>query len=195
MVAGRSSARPFGGTVWTFPIIGNKIMQIRKGEKEMKSKIKGKFLLTLAAVITILFVSPAISQEKPADNMQIVREKVRADKKLFVAANMELTESESKGFWPLYERYQKDLEKLGERTLDLIKNYAMNFENMSDEAAKKMLDEWLALEMERQKMREAYLPKFREVLPERKVARYYQLENKILAVVNYELAAQIPLVQ
>ena len=77
----------------------------------------------------------------------------------------------------------------------MIRNYAMNLENMSDEAAKKMLDEWLALEMERQKMREAYLPKFREVLPDKKVARYYQLENKILAVVNYELAAEIPLVK
>ena len=58
-----------------------------------------------------------------------------------------------------------------------------------------MLDEWLAVEMESQKMREAYLPKFREVLTDKKVARYYQLENKILAVVNYELAAEIPLVQ
>lgn len=161
----------------------------------MKRNIKVKFLLTLAAVITILVVSPAVAQDKPADNMQIVREKIRADKKLFVAANLDLTESEAKGFWPLYERYQKDMENLGERTLELIRNYAMNFEKMSDEAAKKMLDEWLALETERQKMREAYLPKFRAVLPDKKVARYYQLENKILAVVNYELAAQIPLVQ
>ena len=160
----------------------------------MKTTIRGILFLAMAAV-TILFVSPAVSQEKAADNMQIVREKVRADKKLFVATNMELTATEAKGFWPLYERYQKDMENLGERTLELIRNYAMNFEKMSDEAAKKMLDEWLALEMERQKMREAYLPKFREVLPDKKVARYYQLENKILAVVNYELAAQIPLVQ
>jgi len=195
MVAGRSSVTPFGGTVWTFPIIGNKIMQIRKGEKEMKTSIKITVFLTILAAFTVLIVSPVTSQDKPADNMQIVREKVRADKKLFVAANMELTESEAKGFWPLYERYQKDLEKLGERTLELIRDYAMNFEKMSDEAAKKMLDEWLALEMERQKMREAYLPKFRAVLPDKKVARYYQLENKILAVVNYELAAEIPLVQ
>jgi len=161
----------------------------------MKTSIKITVFLTILAAFTVLIVSPVTSQDKPADNMQIVREKVRADKKLFVAANMELTESEAKGFWPLYERYQKDLEKLGERTLELIRDYAMNFEKMSDEAAKKMLDEWLALEMERQKMREAYLPKFRAVLPDKKVARYYQLENKILAVVNYELAAEIPLVQ
>lgn len=161
----------------------------------MKRSIEITVFLTIVAALTVLIVSPVASQDRPADKMQIVREKVRADKKLFVAANMELTESEAKGFWPLYDRYQKDLEKLGKRTLGLIKNYAMNFENMSDEAAKKMLEEWLTVEMERQKLREAYLPKFREVLPDKKVVRYYQLENKILAVVNYELAAQIPLVQ
>jgi len=161
----------------------------------MKRNMKVTFFLTMVAALTVLIVSPVVSQDKPADNMQIVREKIRADKKLFVATNMELTAPEAKGFWPLYDRYQKDMENLGERTLGLIRNYAMNFENMSDEAAKKMLDEWLALEMERQKIREAYLPKFLEVLPDKKVARYYQLENKILAVVNYELAAEIPLVK
>ena len=161
----------------------------------MKRNMKVTVFLTMVAALIVLIVSPVVSQDKPADNMQIVREKIRADKKLFLATNMELTASEAKGFWPLYDRYQKDMENLGERTLALIRNYAMNFENMSDEAAKKMLDEWLALEMERQKIREAYLPKFREVLPDKKVARYYQLENKILAVVNYELAAEIPLVK
>ncbi|MCJ7681222.1 MAG: hypothetical protein MUP70_10890, partial [Candidatus Aminicenantes bacterium] len=65
-------------------------------------------VLTLAAVMTILVVSQAVSQDKPADNMQILLEKVKADKKLVVAANMDLTESEAKGFWPVYEAYQKD---------------------------------------------------------------------------------------
>ena len=54
------------------------------------------------------FPVPALSQDKPADNMQILLEKVKADKKLLVAANMELTESEAKGFWPVYEGYQKN---------------------------------------------------------------------------------------
>jgi hypothetical protein len=56
-----------------------------------------------------LFSLPALGQDKPADNMQILREKIKADKKLLVASNMELTESEAKNFWPIYEDYQKDL--------------------------------------------------------------------------------------
>jgi len=58
-----------------------------------------------------------------------------------------------------------------------------------------ILDEYLAIESERLALRKAYLPKFRQALPDKKVVRFYQLENKIQAAVNYELAANIPLVK
>src|SRR6266508_3223975 len=64
------------------------------------------------------------AQDKPADNMQILRDKVRADKKLLVATNMELTESEATGFWPIYEQYQKDLQRINRRLANLVESYA-----------------------------------------------------------------------
>jgi hypothetical protein len=137
--------------------------------------------------ITLLGAAPALAQDKPADNMQVVREKIRADKKLVVAETMGMSELEAKAFWPVYEAYQKDLAKLN------IDDYAENYGAMSDEAAKKLMDEYMAIETERLKIRQSYLPSFRQVLPEMKVLRYYQLENKIQAVVSYELAASIPL--
>jgi hypothetical protein len=146
-------------------------------------------------VITGLGAVPALAQDKPADNMQIVREKIRADKKLVVAETMGMTESEGKAFWPVYEAYQRDLVKINDRTIKLIDDYAENYGVMSDQAAKKLMDEYMAIETERLKIRQSYLPRFRQVLPEMKVLRYYQLENKIQAVVNYELAASIPLVR
>ncbi len=73
--------------------------------------------------------------------MQIVREKVRADKKLFVAANMVLTETEAKAFWPIYERYQNKLFILRSRSAKLIKDYAESFKDMSDDTARQLLDE------------------------------------------------------
>jgi len=146
-------------------------------------------------VITVLGAVPALAQDKPADNMQIVREKIRADKKLVVAETMGMRESEAKAFWPVYEAYQQDLAKLNDRTIKLIDDYAENYGAMSDEAAKKLTDEYMAIETERLKIRQSYLPMFRQVLPEMKVLRYYQLENKIQAVVSYELAANIPLVR
>ena len=160
----------------------------------MKARIRiYPFLIVLVAMLTVFIVSP-MAQEKPADNMQLVREKIKTDKKLFIAQNMNLTESEAKVFWPVYENYQKDLGKLVDKTVKLIDNYATNYQTMTEDAAKELINGYLTIEGERVTLMKSFLPKFRKVLPEKKVARYYQLENKINAVVKYELAKLIPLV-
>ncbi|HET9251139.1 MAG TPA: hypothetical protein VFP58_03405 [Candidatus Eisenbacteria bacterium] len=166
-----------------------------------------KTLLALAAALA--FASPAFAQEgttsapattpppatadKPADNMEMLRDKLRADKKLIVAEAMKLTEKEGAAFWPVYETYQKELTALNDRTMKLIKDYATSYGAMTDPAAKGIMDSFLAIEKDRIQLMTSYTPKFRKVLPEVKVARYYQVENKIRAVVNYELAQEIPL--
>jgi len=108
--------------------------------------------LTLILALTAI---PAISQDKPADTMQIVREKIRADKKVFVAVNLELTDSEAEAFWPIYDNYQKELDNLADRFIKLIEDYARNYGTMSDEAAMKLLDEYLAIEGEHQRLRQS----------------------------------------
>jgi len=153
-------------------------------------------IIVMALTAIMAFVSiPAFAQDKPADNMELVREKMRADKKLFVAEGMQLTETEAKAFWPIYDSYQKELGKLFDREIKLIQNYAKNYETMSDEVAKSLVDEYMAIEGDHLKLRQSYLPKFRKVLSEKRVARYYQLENKIEAVIEYDIAKQIPLMK
>jgi hypothetical protein len=163
----------------------------------MKKSMKVTFFLTLAAAITILIVSPVLSQDKPADNMQILLEKIKADKKLLVAANMELTESEAKGFWPVYEEYQKDLTAIYQRIGKLIESYAADYRanTLTDEKAKTLTDELVAVEHIDGAFQGSYVPKLSKVLPPKKVARYLQIENKIRAAVKYELAKGVPLVQ
>jgi hypothetical protein len=157
---------------------------------------KGKVTLVLAGLVMVMAsVFTVAAQEKSADDMQIVREKVRADKKLLVAENMQLTEAEAKAFWPVYDQYQNELFLLRTRTFKLIKDFADAYEKMSDETAKKLLDEFMTIESLGPKLRQAYLPKFRKVLPEVKVVRYYQIENKIQAALFYEFAANIPLMK
>ena len=157
--------------------------------------------LYAAIAATTLLAGPAVlaqeSQDQAANNMEIVREKVRADKKLLVAANMELTESEAAAFWPVYEAYQKEIADLNQRTLKVIENYAdvYNQGAVSDDAAKKLLDEALAIDSAEVDLRKSYVSKFSKVLPAAKVARYYQIERKIRAAINYELASGIPLVK
>ena len=161
----------------------------------MKARIRiYPFFIVLVAMLTV-FIVPSMAQEKPADNMQLVREKIKTDKKLFIAQNMNLTESEAKVFWPVYDNYQKDLGKLVDKTVKLIDNYAANYQTMTEEAAKELINGYLVIEGERVTLMKSFLPKFRKIMPEKKVARYYQLENKIDAVVNYGLARQIPLVK
>ena len=151
---------------------------------------------TAAMIVFIALTAlPAFTEDKPADNMDIVREKIRADKKLLVSEEMELTEKEANAFWPVYESYQKDLQKVNDRTLALIKEYAAHYKTMTDAVAKKLLDDMLKIEADRQNLRKSYLPDFQKALPAKKVARYYQIENKIEAVVKYELAKAIPLVK
>jgi len=157
-----------------------------------KSKVT---IVLVGLVMVILSAFTAAAQEKSADDMQILREKLRADKKLVVAENMQLTEAEAKAFWPVYEQYQDELFLLRTRTLKLIKDFADAYEKMNNEAAKKLMDEFMTIDSLGPKLRQAYLPKFRKVLPEVKVARYYQIENKIQAVLFYEFAANIPLVK
>ena len=158
--------------------------------------VKRKVTLVLVGwVMVMVCVLTVAAQEKPADNMQIVREKVRADKKLLVAENMQLTEAEAKAFWPVYDQYQDELFLLRTRTLKLINDFADAYEKMSNETAKKLMDEFMTIENLGPKLRQAYLPKFRKVLPEVKVVRYYQIENKIQAALFYEFAANIPLMK
>jgi hypothetical protein len=163
----------------------------------MKKSMKVTFFLTLVAAITMWIVSPVVSQDKPADNMQILRDKVKADKKLVVAANMELTESEAKGFWPVYEQYQKDLTAINQRIGKLIESYAADYRanTLTDEKAKTLIDEMVAIEHIDGALQESYAPKLMKVLPPKKVARYLQIENKIRAALKYELATNIPAVQ
>jgi len=158
-------------------------------------KANRAIMITVLGVILSLGAMPASSQEKPSDNMQIVIEKIHADKKLLVAENMQLTEAEAKSFWPVYKQYQDELFLLRSRTVKLINDYADAYETMTNNTAKKLLDEYMTLESLGPKLRKAYLPKFRKALPEVKVARYYQIENKIQAALFYELAAKIPLMK
>jgi len=161
----------------------------------MSKKVRMGLTGMVLAITLIGFVGSVLAQDKPADNMDLVKEKIRTDKKLFIATNMQLTESEGKAFWPVYEAYQAELGKLREREIKLIEEFANNFESMSDDVAKNLLDDSLSIDSDHQKLRQSYLSKIRGTLPDKKVARYYQLESKIDAVLEYEMAKRIPLVQ
>ena len=156
-----------------------------------------KLVTAVILCIVALTAAPAFAQTKPADtNMQILLEKVKADKKLVVAANMDLSEAEGKAFWPIYDAYQKDLQGLNDRLATAIRAYAdaYNKNALTDEMADTLTNTALSVDQDEITMRKAYAAKLKGVLPGKKAARYLQIENKIRAMIRYEMAAGIPLV-
>jgi hypothetical protein len=166
--------------------------------KQMKRHMGLVVVTTLLILTVALAFTPARAEEKKdgaAINMEILKEKIKADKKLLVAANMNLTDAEAKAFWPLYQEYQTHLAKINERIATIIAEYAGNYNSMTNEVAKKLMKESVAVEKERVALKESMMPKFEKALPAIKAARYYQIENKIQAVVLYGLADSIPLAE
>ena len=150
------------------------------------------FVAALAAAPLCAQTKPAAA---PADNMQILREKLKADKKLLVAANMQLTEAEAKKFWPVYDAYQQELHKLNDQIAMLLVGYAKEFNagTLTDAKASALLDQALAIEDAELKGKRALVKKVRAVLPGIKATRYVQIENKVRALVKYEIAGEVPL--
>jgi hypothetical protein len=163
----------------------------------MRIDLVTKAISVAMALLLLGFAARGAEQDPPADNLQILRDKIRADKKLLVAANMELTESEAKGFWPIYDEYQKDLHGINRRIAALLESYAADLRSgtLTDDGAKKLVDDTLSIEQAEADLKSRYAPKLSTVLPARKVARYLQIENKIRAVINYDLVAGVPLVE
>lgn len=171
-------------------------MTIRVVARSAKAVLFGAGLLSFATGITFAQTKPAES-DKPASNLEIIHEKLKADKKLIVAKYMELTESEAQKFWPVYEEYQKDLQTSNERLRRLLESYAKDYrsKSLTDEKAKTLLDEWISIEQNEAKRRSTYAPKVLQALPAKKAARYLQIENEYRILLRYDLAATVPLVQ
>ena len=153
-------------------------------------------MIPLVTATILLLTSPVLAQEASNANMEILAQKVKADKKLVVAMNMNLSDAESRAFWPVYESYQADLERVNKRLGQLVSDYARAYNSgfVSDTTAGKLIKEWVHAEAEEMKLRVANVKKLARVLPAKKVMRYLQIENKIRAVIRFGIASEVPLV-
>ena len=144
--------------------------------------------------LIMLLLAVVLSASLLAQQPEI--ERVKTEKKAWIALNMDLTPSEAEAFWPVYEGYQKELHQINMRLTRFIETYAMHYRNnsLTDESARKLTEEWLAVDESDLKLRRAYASRLAKLLPARKVARYLQLEGRIHTQVRYELAANLPLV-
>lgn len=161
-------------------------------------------LLVGAGLMYVVFGSgPTLAADKPVLNEQfadaepaiaMLRNEVGKDRREIVKANMLLTESEAATFWPLYGKYRAEVHELGDRRLRVISDFAANQNSMSEDQAEKLTKEALSIEEDRASLKEDYVKKMSKVLSARTVARFFQIDGKLDAVVDAELAARIPLI-
>ena len=145
------------------------------------------FVLTLSA-------APAWSGSPDEASFEILRDTIRANKKSLVAASLTLTDAESDAFWPIYDRYEAEIKAVNDRLVKILDTYTKDYAKITDDEAKKLSEEYLAVEEDRASIRRKYFGDFTKVLPGKKAARFYQIENKMNAVIRYDLAREIPVV-
>jgi len=153
-----------------------------------------KFRNLLVVLVLCLLTTPLYAG-KITSEIELTRSIIQTEKQAIIAKNMSFTEAEAQEFWPVYYDFQAALRKVGDRRVQLIMDYAKNYERLSDKQAQKILNDHFKIAKARIKTEKRYMKKFKRILPIKKVARYIQLENKMESVINVELAANIPLIR
>lgn len=149
----------------------------------------------LAIALLIAAFSPLAQAQDSglATDEQILLKQVNTDKKAVYAQNLGLTEEESAKFWPLYDEYEAKVKPLQDRLLENINTFATKYDALTDAEAAVILKEKMAIEKEREALKQKYTAKIAKVLPEKKALRYAQLETRIQLMLGKDIYSMIPL--
>jgi hypothetical protein len=157
-------------------------------------------ILSLVAALAVAALPMASQAQQPTGggvkaDEQIILKQVQTDKRAVYAQNLQLTDSESRAFWPIYDAYEAKTKKLDDEFLALVNDYANKYGTMNDADAKAMLATKMRIEKERMALKQQYTGKVAKALPPIKALRYAQLETRIDNMVRREVYGLIPLAQ
>jgi len=153
-----------------------------------------KFVASVAATAALAMVAfvPAHADDTDA-LMQLLRGQIKNERHAVIEANLVMASQQKEDFWPLYHEYHEKRDELMDQRIALITEFGENRMGITAEKAEDILKEALKLEKEIIKLKDKYRSKFVKVLLPRAALRYYQIENKIDAIINYEVAMNVPL--
>ena len=144
--------------------------------------------------------STALAQRETASGVEVekdlalIRRDIRAEKKKIIAANVSLTETEATKFWPVYDQYVAEMTKHNDEFFSVIKDYAANQKTITDAQASSMIKRWVEIQIARDQTRQKYIPLFEKVIPGRKVALFFQIDRRLYALLDMQVASEIPLI-
>lgn len=159
------------------------------------------FVLMASFVLAQQSTQPAggtnqVTAEQVTDaNIQLMRQDIRSERKKLVAANLPLTETEATKFWPVYDRYVAETTKINDGRYTLIKEYAKNYQAMTDEQADSLIKRWLGFDQDNTQLRMKFIPEFENVISHKKTAMLIQIDRRLDMLIELKLATQVPLVQ
>ena len=142
-----------------------------------------------------LLLTPTASIFGQEQFIELLRSDLRSDKVAILTVSMELTDEESKVFWPIYRDYELELSKLGDRRLAILREYGKSYETMTDENAKRLVNAWFKLQEDHTKLAKKYNARFEKALSTTIAARFVQVEHQIQLLVEIGLASEVPLVK
>jgi hypothetical protein len=152
--------------------------------------------VSLGLLVAVVSAQTAQVTAKPLTDtdIQLLRSDVQASKNQIIADTMQFTDVESGAFWPVYRDYARDQQVIGDDRVQLIKDYARNYDSMDDPKAKDMVQRMINIEDRTLNLREDYWPKFMKALGAKRAAKYYQVDNRLSLIVTLQLTAEIPLI-
>jgi len=137
----------------------------------------------------------AVTPTATEQDIQMLRQDIRSQKKQLVAANMPLTDAEAEKFWPVYDQYTAETIPIGDTKWGVIKEYAQRYDSLTDAEALSLINRWLGTDVALSQLRVKYVPIFNKVLPGKKTAIFMQIDRRIGLLLDVQLAAGIPLAQ
>jgi hypothetical protein len=152
-------------------------------------------LAVAAALAAVAPDAPAQSPAAGAATVDSVRQAARSDKRGLVERNMKLSDEEAKLFWPLYDDYQKQLDRIVQRQNRAVTDFVNSENSMSEANAKRIVREVMDADADEQKLRDRQMRKLSAALSPKKAARFIQIENKIRTIQRYDVVEQLPLVR
>jgi len=140
--------------------------------------------------------APKVSSDQVADDTaQLMRQDIGSDKKKIVAANLPLTDAEAVKFWPVHDRFVMDHSKIHDSRYALLKDHAKNYNTLTNEQARSLIQGWVKSEEEMAQLRRKWMPEFEKVISPKKTAMFYQIDRRLGYRVELQLSSQVPLVK
>jgi hypothetical protein len=139
--------------------------------------------------------APAASQSSTDQDVDLLRKDIRSQKKQIIAANLTLTDAEATKFWPVYDQYEADLVKVNDAKYAAIKEYAANYDTLTDAKALELTKQIIGVDQSVAQLRMKYTPMFANVVSGKKTALFFQLDRRLVMLVDLQIAAAIPMVQ